>query len=284
MPRTLPASFCALLLTVASCLLHSSAAQAQEFRIYTRLYDHTMTTAAGEPLDSPPVASRSLTLFHAGKAYDWIAEIGEVIIFDPGHRRFVVLNTSRKIATQVEFEELRQMLKVATEVAADRVAELRKQGSAPSEAAAAIEFQLAPEFTEQFDEQRNELALTSGFLQYRVQCADSPDPSVIKACLDYADWMSRLNYVLHPQTLLPGPRQMLNQSLVQRQLLPTTVELRTSFEPQLHFRAEHTIHWKLDSSDRSLIHLWESRLRSEEVRQVSIREYQRLMFESAGTR
>ncbi|MCA9116628.1 MAG: hypothetical protein KDA79_16220 [Planctomycetaceae bacterium] len=274
MSRILPAAVTALLFLTLFC----TAAEAQDFRIYTRLYDHSMTPAADQPRERIPVASRSLTLFHAGKVYDWISEIGEVIIFDPSHRRFLILNTSRKISTTVEFEQLRQMLKIASEVARERVDELRNDSNGLTEAAAAIEFQLTPQFAEKIEGDGQRLSLTSGFLQYRAQCAKAPEPEIGAAYYDYADWMCRLNYVLHPQTLLPGPRLMLNQSLRQQGLLPTDVELRTEFEPRLHFEAEHTIHWKLDTSDRSLIHLWESRLRSDDVRQLSFRDYQRTVL------
>ena len=60
--------------------------------------------------------ARSLTLFHAGKVYDYMEnigmdDIGEVVILDPIHNRFVILN-SNYLATRVEFGELRQYLNV----------------------------------------------------------------------------------------------------------------------------------------------------------------------------
>src|SRR5690606_5890737 len=102
--------------------------------------------------------------------------------------------------------------------------------------------------------------------------------------LHYADWMARLNYVLHPHALYPEPRLKLNEVLRAHGKLPVEVELKSSIGLPIHLRAEHQIHWKLDATDRSLIHEWESLLKSSNTRQVTFQEYQRSLLVSKNER
>ena len=70
----------------------SAAARAQDFEVYTRVYDENAVAADGKSPLKVPIA-RSLTMFHAGKAYDYIEAIGEVVVidFDPATPHFSLL-------------------------------------------------------------------------------------------------------------------------------------------------------------------------------------------------
>jgi hypothetical protein len=85
--------------------------------------------------------------------------------------------------------------------------------------------------------------------------------------------MARLNYLVNERALLPGPRLELNKGLRQRNVLPFEVTLHSSHQNGLHLRAEHRFDWKLDATDRSMIHHWEKLMSARDVRKVSTEEF-----------
>jgi hypothetical protein len=269
------------ILTAALLMLLSEAAVAQGFRIHTLVFDELNPAGNrdAQKTQRPRIVARSLSLFHAGKAYDYLHAIGEVIVFEPVHRRFIILNTKSEMATTVDFDQIKHLLKLARQTSQEHVAELKQE-----KAAAPLRFQLNPRFKEHYDEQRQRLTLSSPYVHYEVQCAEAKRPEAVDAYLRYADWMCRLNYVLHPQLLLPEPRLALNATLRRKQLIPTEVELQAHIETRVHLRAEHNIVWKLDATDRSQIHHWETLLKSKNTRHVPFREYQRAQLISQSNK
>lgn len=259
-------------------LASSQLVSAQDFRIYTRVYD-----AGAAQNVRPTVIGNSLSLFHAGKVYDHVENEheSEVIIFEPAHQRFTILSTSRSLATTVHFDEIKRKLKLAQNVTHDHIQTLlRQQPPASPETVEKLKFPLEPTFQTQIGNDGDSLACSSKYLTYRVQCAQVEESQTVEVYLNYADWMARLNYVLHPHALYPEPRLALNAVLRSQGKVPTQVELQSNIGMPIHLRAEHQIHWKLDVTDRSLIHEWESLLRSESTRQVSFQEYQRALLVS----
>src|SRR5688572_4319236 len=73
---------------------------------------YTTVSAVGKSSAKPEVIGRSLTLFHAGKVYDYMEDVGEVVILEPINNRFVILG-SNYLASRVDQAELQQFLKVA---------------------------------------------------------------------------------------------------------------------------------------------------------------------------
>jgi hypothetical protein len=258
--------------------LVSSAVFGQEFRVYTAVYDVSVSPRGTS--EKPDPVARSLTLFHAGKVYDFIRTIDEVTIFEPAHGRFSILSTSRNLATTVDVDEIHHKLKTAEEVVKNRITELRQNNESKFSALqAALEFQLDPDFEETYADDLKQLTLRSPNLHYVIQCADPKSqkaiaPENVAAYLRYADWICRLNYVLSPGALLPQPRLALNESLRRRNLIPTQVELKAAAGARLNLRAEHKIQWELTELDRSLIDRWETMLRSKKTRNVPFRRYQ----------
>jgi len=266
-------------------LLVSATVFGQDFRMYTAVYDESAATNQRRSEKPEPVSS-SLTLFHAGKVYDYISSIGEVTIYEPAHNRFTVLNTSRRMSATVDVDEINHKLRVAEDEVRNRISELIQQdGSDNSSLREVLKFQLKPEFEETYDAQRKRLTLKSPHMLYEVRCADPEtqsaiDPEAVEVYLRFADWVKKLNYVLHPRPILPYPRLSLNDSLRRRKLLPTQVELQADIGTKLHLKAEHQIHWNLSDSDRSLIEGWETMLHDKETRQVPIRRYQETILVS----
>lgn len=248
------------------------ACVAQEFRIRTTVYQHQTNV-------DPTIVSRSVSIFHAEKVYDHVDGLGEVTIFDPAQKRLIILNESRMIKAVINFDEIKNLLNVARHQTQEYIHDqIKRQESTGKEIAAQLKFQLDPEFDIAYDDSRNQLTLDSKLINYRVQCVAPDQKASAETYLRFADWMARLNYVLHPYTLPPGSRIILNQELRARNLIPTEVELQTRLEEQLHLRAEHKIHWKLDNKDRGLIHHWETLRKNKDVNTITIQEYLRNQF------
>lgn len=253
-----------ILLAVASI----PAADAQEFRVVTTIRD----LAAGR--DSRGVST--LTLFRHRKVYDYIASMGEVIIYEPGANRFTILNTRRGLATTLNFDEVKHLLQELEPRAAQYVAGLRSNADpVAADVEASFRFQLNPRFEESWDPQKHELTLKSPKCSYRVRCAEKESPEQAAQYLEYADWMARLNSVLHPAAMLPKPRIALNASLLRRRRLPQTVELSSTLDGKLHLEAAHRIAFKLEDTDRQRITKWEATLGSQRISRVSFRDYQK---------
>ena len=126
----------------------------QEFRIYTKVYDETAVAGGNAPDTS--VVARSLTLFHAGRVYDYMQSLGEVTIYEPMQDRFTILNTLRQLSTVVHTDEIKHLMQTAGKVARERIAGIRRgREGASSSTAKMLAFQLKPEFRNDFNRGRN---------------------------------------------------------------------------------------------------------------------------------
>ncbi len=262
-------------------LLFATPAAAQEFGVYTKVFN----LSGRDDKAAPTVIVRSLTLFRSGNAYDTIHSGGEVTIFEPGRRRFVIVNGPRRLTTEVSFDEIDKQLKKAEGATREYIAELNRKGDTLSRTnAAPLLGQLDPGFSEQFDPGSATLTLPGRSFRYRVKCTSTPDTLSIDRLafnaargryLEYTDWTARLNYLLHPRALFPAPRVALNRTLKTRKLLPLTVELKDNSTGGFHLRAEHQYHWQLTGKDRDDIRHWESLRTTTTLRKVKFDEYRR---------
>ena len=253
-----------LLLTAVA----ASEAFAQEIRVYTTV-KNLASPGANE------VVARSLTLFHAGKVYDYIDSAKEVTVYEPAHNRFTLLSERRSVQSEVAQSEVRQFLSLAKQEAQKRL-EAADEQTGPSQvrSLAWLKFQLRPEFSVSFDKSKSELLLLGRECRYEVNGVTPPSPDVAEAYLRFADAMAELNSALNPRAMLPSPRLKLNEELRTRELLPVTVELRAELERPLRLQARHEWTWKFSSSDRELISKWEKELADPAVRKVAFRQYQ----------
>ncbi len=256
-----------LLIAVACVLVAPRICPAQDIHVYTAVFDQ-------QAPQSQPIA-RSLSLFHGGKTYDFIQELGEVIIFEPAMKRFTLLNTRQMKATTVLCEELNGQLKVARAAMEENLAKFTREKN--PQLFDQLKFQLNPQFEEQ-KEKEGSLTLQSDSMQYKVKYAPLDSAEKTDAYLNYADWTCRLNYVLDPGKLYPEPRLAVNAALRKLQAVPTEVELIADVQGRIHLRAEHTIHLNLDEKDRELIHQWEQLLAGKDLKRVTVHEYQRALL------
>lgn len=271
-----------MLIPIAAVLFRAIEAEGQEFKVLTRVFS-VDEQPDGRTRENQK--SVSLTIFHAGRVYDYIDSVGEVIVFEPTENRFTIMSATRSLSTTVDFDEVRQILKVArheTEKYVDQLAEKNDDKIPP--AAESLIAQFIPRFEESWKPQSNELILANPYIQYRVLTVATDEEATGDAYLHYADWIARLNFVLHPQTMYPEPRVRLNEALRGRNLIPVEVDLTLNGPHPQRLRAEHKITWKLDNTDRSLIHEWTTRMNNDQIRRVSFQEYQKAILISMSPR
>jgi hypothetical protein len=271
------------MLAATMFLLIEGAVFAQGFVVHTVLYDESAVKGQGGRSRRPPVISSSMTLFHAGKVYDWIGTVGELTVFEPAQRQFTILNKPRAMKTTVHFDELKEFQKLAEREIASFLQTLQLRGDFDAlKSMEPLQFVLDPRFDELYDSQSKRLMFSSQPFRYTVKCDRGPTSDAVAAYMDWADWTARLNYALHPQALNPGPRLVVNESLRRRSLMPVEVELEAEFQPPLRLRAEHTIHWQLNAHDRTQIDHWNRQLQSTNIKEVTIHQYQRALLQEPG--
>jgi hypothetical protein len=266
MTRLMVAQAAVLAVSVASL-------SAQELRVYTRTFDITRTTAETE--SRAPIVARSLTLFHAGKVYDYIDSLREVTIFEPAHRRFIVLHESAGAMAMVSQDEVRHFLNLAMEESQSVTADIARQPTPESKGALELlRFQQQPEFTVTFDASQHRLKLDHPRYSYEVTTIAPPAGFTAEAYLRYADAVAELNAILHPHSLLPAPRLRLNEELRTLGELPLTVRRRVETATTVDLKAKHEWSWQLSEHDRQRISHWEAELRKKELRKLSFRQLQ----------
>lgn len=229
--------------------------------------------------DSSQPLVRSTTLFHAGKVYDVIWAAGEATVLEPTHRRIWVLNTTKKLVTNVDFDELKHLIMTAEDRLAQQIQELERQPTAPRAQLEMLRFQLHPQFevNSKASAGSTRLLLTSSTQSYEVngQPLKDNELTLLQAYLNYADWACRLNYVLHPQPVFPTARLELNDRLRHSKLMPLEVTLRVNLDRPLRLQARHELDRALSAPDRECIHRCESLLRDSQLQKVTLAEYQR---------
>lgn len=272
--KTIPA-----LCVVAACLAVSTTAQAQDFHIETTTY------AVIRP--EPRELARTLTLFHAGRTYDFIQGLGELIVFEPSRGQFTLVNTQQQRAAVVHVDEIKHILQIARQALENHLQAVNASGKPEArELAEKILFQFNPQFDPAFTQENNQtrLDLTSKHFHYSVLCAAPPAPELGQAYLNYADWICRLNYVLQPTAILPDQRIVLDSILRKNGLIPVEVTFADHADEAVQIRAQHRIYWSLNDHDRELIRQWDSLLTRRDLKRVSFKEYQQSLLLSQLSR
>jgi hypothetical protein len=261
------------LVVLVTAMFSAQHAFAQDF--------HVDTTVEAITRQNTQELSRSTTLFHAGRTYDYIQEPAELVVFDPAHDQFTLLNTRQGRATQVHIDEINRMLQIGRQALADHMQKLRSGGKPESQAMIdAIQFQFNPQFEEAISQTNRGplLDLNSKYFHYQVLGASPPTPAHGNAYLNYADRIIQLNYVLNPGKTLPEQRIKLDSALRQAQLIP--VEVTFGDPNTVQVRARHRIFWDLNEQDRELIRQWDGMLVRQDLRRVSFQDYQKALLVS----
>ena len=244
-----------------------STAWGQDFRVETTIYE----------LKESRVLVQSMTLFHAGRTYDFIHDLGELIVFEPARGQFTLLNTRQRREAVVHVDEINRMLQTARRVLDDHVTALKATNKPAAEPLIEqLLFQFNPQFEETFSQSSKgpELELKSKHFQYHVLCATPPSLDHGEAYLNYADWICRLNYVLQPNGILPDQRIRLDDALRRSHLIPIEVTFVGGIGEAIRIRALHRMYWGLNEKDRELIRQWDADLVSRDMKHLSLKDYQ----------
>lgn len=224
-------------LFAVAALLTARTATAQEFKVESKVF------VGPAAKDQQPV-SESVTLFHNGRAYDFLSSPREVTLFDVTGQRIVLLNLERRLKTEVPTARLTEF-----------VEGLRTRAAQADDAV--LRFAAAPKF--EIEQQTNQWRkFAAPEVTYRVQLAPAESEAAAKAYREFSDWSARLNSLLRKGALPPFPRLAVNAALERDGKLPGAVELtiaaraQTGGKPTV-LRSEHTITWRLSGSDKKQI-------------------------------
>jgi hypothetical protein len=268
-------------LTLAIFAGLASATFAQQFRVYTEVTVPPENPQPGKMKGK--VVAQSLTIFHAGRVFDWLKTAGEVTILEEAHERFVIFNGRKLIATTVSFEEIERMLASARDETSNHADRLLTRNDRDAHAiATSLQFQLNPSFKHSFEQSSLFLDLDSPQLEYHVNCGTTPIPEAVDAYMKYADWTAKLNHVMHPRSLYPAPRLKLNESLRKHKVLPVKVQLRVEFDQPMLLQADHRFAWQLEKIDRESIQFWEQKLNAPALKWLNFRGYQKAILKQAA--
>ncbi len=189
--------------------------------------------------------SQSTTIFHEGLVYDFLDKPAEITIFDLGHHRFVLLDPTRRVRTELSTDEVAALC--------ENLRTWAKRQTDPL-----IRFMADPQFEQQRDDAAGEIAFTSQWMTYRVATTPAPSEAVARQYREFSDWYTRLNARLNPGSKLPFARLGVNQVLERRQELPR--EVRLTIQPkrgslgQKHVaRSEHSLTTRLSQADEDRI-------------------------------
>jgi len=211
------------------------ALQAKDLRIETRIY-------VVENEDEEKQVGRNLTFFRDNVVYDFIHDPPVATVFQPPTQnspgRFIVLDQSRQIKTELSTDQLRQLIDTIQRRAAQHEDKL-------------IRFSAAPTFDVTSGESDGQWKFGSDHITYRVKSMACDDSSSASLYRQFTDWYARFN-ALEEGGMLPFPRLRVNQTLGENHRIPTEVELEIP-SYNVHLRSRHRVGRILSKHDRKQI-------------------------------
>jgi hypothetical protein len=237
--REIVMSFCRLFVLCGVLSVCGQLASAgEDFAIRTQIYSGSGKT---------PVAE-NLTIFHAGKIYDF-AERGprSVTVFDTTTRRFVLAHPNRQVQTSLPADELIRFA----------AAELAKAKLTDN---ALVRFAAEPKFVESFDAASGRLSLTSPVWDYHVETQRVDDREMLKRYSEFANWFTYLNVLFRP--LPPAVRLELNRVLDQHGCLPVRVvaQIKRDERVVVEQQSRHKLVAPAGAAERDRVRQWEAEL------------------------
>ncbi len=219
---------------IASILL-VTASKADEFRVENSVFSG----------NSQNPITESTTIFVKGLVYDFLKDPPEITLFDAANRRFVLLDLSRRVKTELRTDQVAAFLGTLKTWA------LNHQDSF-------IRFTAEPQLSVSRDEETREYLLESPWLSYRVKAEHPVDPVIVTRYREFSDWYCQLNTMLNPGSRLPFPRLLLSRVLAENGELPSEVHLTLKktggiLGRQQIFRSRHQFIYHLVQADRDRV-------------------------------
>ncbi len=211
-------------------LLLPAIGETADFRVVTNVYAENVQR---------PVSSNT-TIFRDGRAFDFVEGRSEVTVYDPQLRRFLLVDTARKLKTEISTNQLFVYGSWIVE-------SIERQNDALLAFAAEPRFRISTG-------PRGELRFTSAEMEYQVSGHTAPQPEIAAAYRDFSDWYARLNSLLQPGALPPFPRLAVNERVAREGWIPHEVRLRLASharfgDKEMTLRAEHQTDYRLEKSD-----------------------------------
>jgi len=207
--------------------------------------------------------SRTTTIFRDGLVYDYLEEPPEVIVFDKQGYRFVLLDTARRVRTELTTAEVLAFTQ-------------QLQQEAATHPRPSIKFLAAPRFDEQFDKASGELTLSSPWMTYRLLLVDAGSPAISQQYRESCDWYARVNTLLKRGSKPPVARLAVNAALAKREAIAREVYLTLTSEEgfptkRSTIRSTHRLIRRLSEADRDRV--VQTRQFMEIFKPVSFQEY-----------
>ena len=211
---------------------------AQDFRIETEVF-------RGEENE---LISENLTLFAGDLILDFMLPADrtrfpeEIVIFQSRQKKFVLLNTRRKIRTEIFEGEILQML-----------AALQNSTIVDDK----NRFLFHPVFEERFDRSSGILTLESEQLTYRVKGSRPKDDNTLHKYYEFIGQFARLN-ATDPRRMPPFARLKLNSALKKHGFIPDEVQLKLipsldAPSDTIELRTTHNVMSRLSEKDEKRI-------------------------------
>lgn len=191
--------------------------------------------------DNEKSIASNTTLFHDGRVYDFPTAGNEVTIFAPKDGRVVLLDTRRRLRTELSVDQLY-----------DFSNRLRAWGRTQDDKL--LKFTVDPSF-----EQRGELAsgrmtFSSRWMTYDLKTRPAATEAMSQEYRKFCDVFAHLNTLLKPGSLPPFARLDVNQWMAQGSSLPTEIRLTIPAVPkfgdrELKLATRHEYRETLSASD-----------------------------------
>ena len=206
-------------------------AHADDFRVDTEVY--------GDQGKEP--TARTLTLFHRGAIYDFPATGNEVTIFAPKTARVVLLDTKRRVRTELTVDQLYDF-------------SVRLRDWAGKQEDGLLKFTGAPKFDHQIDKDSGRVSFSSRWMTYEIRTRPATSEEMATQYRRFCDVYAHLNTLLNPGSLPPFGRLEVNRLLAQSGSLPTEIQLtfppaRRFGDRELKLETRHRFRETLSDSD-----------------------------------
>lgn len=211
--------------------------------------------------DGKQAIGGSTTIFAGGKAFDFLDDADEAVMFEPTAGRITLIDTKRRVRSELSLEQLAEFI--------ERLRDRALRGGSDF-----ARFVAQPEFGERLDAESNELVLSSPLLEYRASTTAPRNADALRNYQTFIHWQAQLNCVVNAGATPPQARMKLNDALAARQLLPERVTMKRAANVPgggKTLRAEHSYTWRVDDTERRRVTDLEQRIVT--FRVVPIGEY-----------
>lgn len=233
-------------------------AHGQAFRIET-----VVTQSDGQTI------SENLTLLDENLIVDFMLMTDktrfpvEIVAFDINQKRFVLMDTARKVRTELPESEL---LKILTAL----------QGSSFVDDENRFFFQ--PDFEEDYDPATGVLEMRSPRLVYRTHGKRPEQETTLRTYMQFVDQFARLN-ATDPRRMPPFARLELNRAIRKYGFIPEEVDITLYPEPGNHdsavnMKSTHVVMWKWSETDHQ--RMASAKRYWMEFDKVTLKEYRQL--------